>query len=167
MQRFVMLEEQKVKIRKLQGYNCFACGTANPIGLNLHFYRLGDAVCSDITLGKSYEGWENLVHGGILSTLLDEVMSWAIIYFKKVFFVTRKIDIKYIKPVFIGTPLTIKGKLMDSSGDHKIEVRGEILDGNDNLLVRSSGEFVVLPKEKLSFIPEGLKEDMLSLFEKI
>ena len=101
-------------ISKVKGYHCFACGTANPIGLNLNFYRLGDTVCSDITLGRSYEGWENLVHGGIISTLLDEVMSWTIIYFKKVFFVTRKMDVKYIKPVKVGMPLTVKGKLMDS-----------------------------------------------------
>jgi len=167
MKGIVMSEEQKVKIRKLQGHNCFACGTANPIGLNLKFYRLGDAVCSDITLGRSYEGWENLIHGGIISTLLDEVMSWTIIYFKKVFFVTRKMDVKYIKPVKVGMPLTVKGKLMDSSGSRKIEARGEILDDNGNLLVRSFGEFAVLPKEKLPFVPEGLKEDMLLLFEKI
>jgi len=157
----------KIEIKKLQGHNCFACGTANPIGLNLKFYRLGDAVCSDIILGRSYEGLENLVHGGIISTLLDEIMSWTIIYFKKVFFVTRKMDVKYIKPVKVGIPLTVKGKLMDSSGGRKIEARGEVLDDNGNLLVRSFGEFVVLPKEKLPFVPEGLKKDMLSLFEKI
>ena len=63
-------------IPKLEGYNCFACGTANPIGLNLHFYLRGGYLCSDITLGKNYEGWENMAHGGIVSTLLDEVMSW-------------------------------------------------------------------------------------------
>jgi acyl-coenzyme A thioesterase PaaI-like protein len=73
-----MSEEKRVTIKKLQGHNCFACGTANPIGLNLQFYRFGDAVYSDITLGKNHEGWENVAHGGIVSTLLDEVMSWSI-----------------------------------------------------------------------------------------
>ena len=80
-----MSEGERVEIQKLQGHHCFACGTANPIGLNLNFYRLDNAVCSDITLGKNHEGWENMVHGGIISTLLDEVMSWSIIYFKRVF----------------------------------------------------------------------------------
>jgi hypothetical protein len=72
-------------IPKLKGYNCFACGTTNPIGLNLTFYRRGEYVCSDIKLGRNYEGWENMAHGGIISTLLDEVMGWALIYFKKFF----------------------------------------------------------------------------------
>ena len=159
-----MSEEQKVKIQKPQGHNCFACGTANPIGLNLQFYNLGNEVCSEITLGKNHEGWENMAHGGIVSTLLDEVMSWTVMYFKKIFLVTRKMDIKYIRPVLIGIPLTVKGKVLDDSEPPKIKARAEIRDNEDHLFVKSTGEFVELPEEKLSSVPEGLKKDMLSLF---
>jgi len=161
-----MTEEKKVSIEKLQGYYCFACGTANPIGLNLEFYRLGDSVCSDIILGKYYEGWQNMAHGGIISTLLDEVMSWTILYFKKVFFVTRKMDVKYVNPVFLETPLTIKGTLRDESEPPKIAVKAEIRDDKRKLLVRSRGEFVILPEERLSSVPDDLKQDMLSLFRR-
>ena len=159
-----MSEEKRVTIKKLQGHNCFACGTANPIGLNLQFYRFGDAVYSDITLGKNHEGWENVAHGGIVSTLLDEVMSWTIMYFKKIFLVTRKMEVKYIRPVLIGTPLVIRGEVMDDSNPPRIKARADIRDNEGNLLVRSLGEFVELPMEKLSSVPEGLKEEMLSLF---
>ena len=162
-----MSEGERVEIQKLQGHHCFACGTANPIGLNLHFYCLDNAVCSDITLGKNHEGWENMVHGGIISTLLDEVMSWAIIYFKRVFFVTRKMEVKYIKPVLVGTPLTVRGRLIEDAQSRKVEVKGEILDKEGKILVKSVGEFVILPKEKLSSVPEGLKKDMLLLFERM
>ncbi len=157
---------KKVSIEKLQGRYCFACGTANPIGLNLEFYRFGDYVCSDITLGKYHEGWQNMAHGGIISTLLDEVMSWTIIYFKKVFFVTRKMEVKYVNPVLVGTPLTVKGMLRDESEPPKITARAEIRDDIGKLLVRSKGEFVILPEERLSSVPDDLKKDMLSLFKK-
>ena len=160
-----MSEAKRVTIKKLEGHNCFACGTANPIGLNLQFYRFGDAVYSDITLEKNHEGWENMAHGGIVSTLLDEVMSWTIMYFKKTFLVTRKMEVKYIRPVLIGTPLVIKGEVMDGSKPPRIKARAEIRNDKSNLLVRSLGEFVELPMEKLSSVPEGLKEEMLSLFE--
>lgn len=79
------MDKNREPIPKLEGYNCFACGTTNPIGLNLNFYREGEYVCSDITLDKNYEGWENMAHGGIVSALLDEVMSWTVIYFRRVF----------------------------------------------------------------------------------
>jgi acyl-coenzyme A thioesterase PaaI-like protein len=158
--------EERINIQKPQGHHCFACGTANPIGLNLRFYRLGDAVCSDITLGKNHEGWENVAHGGIVSTLLDEVMSWAIMYFKKTFLVTRKMEVKYIRPVLIGTPLVVKGEVIDDSEPPKIRARADIRNDEGNLLVRSIGEFVELPREKLSSVPDELKEEMLGLFKR-
>jgi uncharacterized protein (TIGR00369 family) len=162
----VEMAEEKIEIPKPRGHNCFACGTENPIGLNLQFYRLGDAVCTEISLDKHYEGWEGVIHGGIVSTLLDEVMSWAIMYTKKVFLVTRKMDIKYVKPVLVGTTLTVTGRLMDDSQPPKIRARAEIRDEQGKLLVRSNGEFVEVPKENFSNIPEEYKEQMVSLFEK-
>ena len=161
-----MSAEERINIQKPQGHHCFACGTANPIGLNLRFYRLGDAVCSDITLGKNHEGWENVAHGGIVSTLLDEVMSWAIMYFKKIFLVTRKMEVKYIRPVLIGTPLVVKGEVIDDSEPPKIRARADIRNDEGNLLVRSIGEFVELPREKLPSVPDELKEEMLGLFKR-
>ena len=160
-------EERRVEIRKPQGHYCFACGTENPIGLNLQFYRLGDAVCADITLGKYHEGWQDIAHGGIISTLLDEVMSWAIMVSKKTFLVTRKMDIKYIQNVSIGIPLTVTGRLVDDSSPPKIRAKGEIRDDQGSLLVRSAAEFVALPEEKFSSLPPGFKTQMASLFESI
>jgi uncharacterized protein (TIGR00369 family) len=160
------MTEGKVEIPKPQGHNCFACGTENPIGLNLQFYRLADTVCTELTLERRYEGWEGVVHGGIVSTLLDEVMSWAIMYRKKVFLVTRKMDIKYVRPVLVGMPLTVAGRLVDDSQPPKIRARAEIRDDQGRLLVRSNAEFVEIPKENFSGPTEDYKEKMLSLFEK-
>ena len=161
-----MVEEKRVDLEKPQGHYCFACGTANPIGLNLQFYRLGDTVCSDITLNKYHEGWENIAHGGLISTLLDEVMSWTAICFKKAFFVTRKIDIKYLRPVFVGTPLIVRGRIAETSKFSRINVKGEVIDDQGKLLVRSAGEFVELPHDRLALFPEEFKNDMLRLFDK-
>ncbi len=160
-----MDEKKKVAIKKPQGHYCFACGTDNPIGLNLKFYRLGNAVCSDITLGKYHEGWQDIAHGGIISTLLDEVMSWAIMYSKKTFLVTRKMDIKYVKNVSIGTPLTVTGQMVDDSSPPRIRAKAEIRDDQGRLLVRSTGEFVSLPEDHFSSVPASFKNQMASLFE--
>lgn len=161
-----MAAVERVEIPKVQGHSCFACGTANPIGLNLQFYRSGDAVCADITLGKYHEGWENMAHGGIISTLLDEVMSWTILYFKRVFFVTRKMEVKYVKPVLIGVPLTVRGRLVNERRARFIGVQAEILDGEGTVLSRATGDFVKLPAASLAVVPEGLKRDMEELFKR-
>ncbi|MBN2124334.1 MAG: PaaI family thioesterase [Deltaproteobacteria bacterium] len=158
---------KRIPIPKPQGHCCFACGTANPIGLNLQFYLEEGMVCADITLGRHYEGWENIAHGGILSTILDEVMSWTIIVLKRVFFVTRKMEVRYVKPVPIGTPLRVRGRLLDDSRPPRIRAGAEIADGEGTVMARASGEFVVLPEERLSMVPNGLKKDMKELFEEI
>jgi uncharacterized protein (TIGR00369 family) len=161
------MREEKVRMPQLEGQTCFACGTANPIGLKLKFYRANDAICTDITLGKYYEGWANMAHGGIISTLLDETMSWTIIYLKRAFFVTRKMEIKYVKPVLVGKPLTVRGKLLDSPDELKIRAKAEIRDAEESILARSTGEFVVLRQDELPIVPEEMKQEMAALFERL
>jgi acyl-CoA thioesterase FadM len=160
------MNHEKAPIPQLQGDTCFGCGTANPIGLKLKFYRSGDAICADIKLDRYYEGWRNMAHGGIISTLLDETMSWTIIYFKKVFFVTRKMEVKFVKPILVEKPLTVKGRLLEPSDGSRIRAKADVVDSQGSILARSTGEFVVVPEEKLSYVPEDAKKEMIALFEK-
>jgi uncharacterized protein (TIGR00369 family) len=160
------VNDDRIDIPGLEGHFCFACGTANPIGLKLTFYKMNDTVCADITLGRNHEGWENMAHGGIISTLLDEVMAWTIMYFKKIFFVTRKMKVKYIRPVLIGVPLTVKGRMMKDSKPPYVRAVADILDDKNQLLVRATGEFVEIPTDKLELVPDGYKQGMIELFSK-
>ena len=109
------LKRQRINLPKSEGHGCFACGTGNPNGLNLNFYRLGDCICTEISLSKNHEGWEGMAHGGIISTLLEETMSWAILFFRRAFFLTRGTTIKYIRSVMIKAPLIISAKVLDES----------------------------------------------------
>ena len=162
-----MLEIRKIAIEKPEGHHCFACGTANPKGLNLQFYREGNTVSAEITLERSYEGWENVAHGGIVSTLVDEVMSWATMCDRKDLYVTRKMNIKYVRPVKIGVPLKVKGMVSGSSKPPIVQAKAEIRDLEGRLLVRGSGEFVKVTGETLDSVPANMKEEMLSLFEQM
>ena len=53
---------------------CFVCGKKNPIGLKLDFSFDGKTIKTDFIPQKEHQGYFNIVHGGIISTLLDEVM---------------------------------------------------------------------------------------------
>jgi acyl-CoA thioesterase FadM len=153
-------------IPKLHGYNCFACGTENPIGLNLSFYKKGEYVCSDLTLGKNFEGWENMAHGGIVSTLLDEIMSWAMIYFKRIFFVTRSMTIKYKNPVPLHRLLTVQGTILEGQRKRLCKAKGLICDEDNNTLVKAEATFAILSDKDLYLVPDKLKRDMNNLFKK-
>jgi acyl-coenzyme A thioesterase PaaI-like protein len=160
------MDDKKTRIPQLEGQSCFACGTANPIGLKLKFYRLGDAICTDIRLDKLYEGWTSMAHGGIISTLLGETMSWTILYFRRVFFVTRKMEVKFVRPILVERPLTVQGRLLESPENTRIRARADIVDSQGNILARGTGEFVVVPEEKFSSVPEDMKREMIALFER-
>lgn len=160
------MDEVLESIPKLEGHNCFACGTENPIGLNLSFYRQGEYICSDISLEKDYEGWENMAHGGIVSTLLDEVMSWTVIYFRRIFFVTRRMKIKYIKPVPLYRLLTVKGKMVEGENRRLCKARGLIQDEEENTLARGEATFAILSGKGLSLVPDQVKREMDDLFER-
>jgi acyl-coenzyme A thioesterase PaaI-like protein len=157
--------KEKIAIPKIEGYECFACGTANPIGLNLQFYRLGDDICTEIRLGRYHVGWSDIAHGGIISTILDEVMSWTVLCFKRVFFVTRRMEIKYIRPISVGTYLTAKGCIVGEMEERNINVKGSIRDDHGNLMARSIGEFVLIAEEEMSSPFAGAKEEILSMIE--
>ena len=59
---------------------CFACGVMNDYGLKMTFESYGEMLRSFLTVKPQFRGWSNLVHGGILSTILDETMSWSAIH---------------------------------------------------------------------------------------
>ena len=160
------MDEIIERIPKLEGHNCFACGTANPIGLHLSFYRKGEYVCSDVTLEKNYEGWENMAHGGIVSALLDEVMTWAVMYSRRVFSVTRSLKIKYIKPVPLYRSLTVKGKMIEGENRRLCKTKGLILDEDKTVLVRAEATFAILSDEDLYLVPDKAKREMDDLFKR-
>ena len=161
------MNEEKIDMPKLDGHHCFACGTENPKGLNLHFYRHEDFICADFIPDKLYEGWDNVVHGGILSTLLDEVMSWTIIYAKKTFMVTRNMTVKYIRPVEVGTPLIVRGRIVDDSKVPKLTVMAEIRDTEGRLLTKGQGVFIMLSREDMLSVSEKSKQEMIDVFDRI
>src|SRR5579872_4492973 len=53
---------------------CLCCGEKNPMGLKMKFRYEDDKIISEAVIPKEFQGFANVVHGGVLGTLLDEVM---------------------------------------------------------------------------------------------
>ena len=60
-------------------HHCFACGTLNIHGLHLELHVEDGRCWTELTLPERFEGWEGIAHGGIVCTILDEVMAWALV----------------------------------------------------------------------------------------
>ena len=92
---------------------CFACGYLNKYGLHADITTNDDNTSHcKISVPSRFQGWKGMVHGGIISTLLDEISIYAC---RKISLrgVTAEIDIKFRKPVPIDTELELKAKVTE------------------------------------------------------
>lgn len=94
---------------------CFACGKDNPIGLKLKFSESDGKYVAHFTGGPQHQGYDGIVHGGIVSTLLDEIMA-RYPYTKGLNSVTARLEVRYRKPTPIGQELTITGWVVSQRG---------------------------------------------------
>ena len=106
---------------------CFVCGVENPVGLHLAFYAQPDGeVTCDVTLPERYQGYPGVVHGGIVASMLDEIAGRAAMQGDVTrFMMTAKLEVRYRKPVPIGQPLRLIGRLSRRRG-RLTDVQGEI-----------------------------------------
>jgi acyl-coenzyme A thioesterase PaaI-like protein len=88
------------------GSGCFACGPANPIGLRLHFKEDGDTVCAEFTPGAHYQGYDGVLHGGIVAAALDDAMA-QLFYRKGQESLTARLEIRFRKETPVGERLVV------------------------------------------------------------
>lgn len=131
------------KIDNAQDQTCFGCGATNPIGLHMEFQSDGSQLCSFVTVPAAMAGWDRTVHGGILSTMLDEVMGWTAIHLLKKIAVTRTITVDFLKPVYVGRELAVIGTIAERPSDRQVVVHGEVHMG-ETLCTRARGDFATL-----------------------
>lgn len=137
---------ERVRVNTITDHGCFGCGERNPIGLKLAFFRDGDAVEAAFTPRPEHEGYAGLVHGGIISALLDEAMSWAVIASGRLA-VTAQMSLRFRRPVEVGTPVRVRGRVIEERG-RIVEVQGELVDSDGAVLAEASGTFVRVSEDQ-------------------
>ena len=122
--------------------NCFACSRTNPVGLKLRFWISEQGCLSKCILSENYSGFTGIAHGGIISTLIDEVAAWTIIVKKKKLGFTTDMSIRYIKPVPVNTEIIIQGEIINND-DKKVNVKTSIISGNNILLAEGICKYMI------------------------
>ena len=85
------------------GYNCFGCSPNNENGLRMVFFEDENEVVAEWTPDGRFQGYGNVLHGGIQATLMDELASWYIYVKMDTAGVTSGMEIKFLKPVFTNS----------------------------------------------------------------
>lgn len=127
-------------------HHCFGCGNGNPHGLRLRFRPLPDGgVWADFTPARDHEGYMGMTHGGILSTIADEAMSWAMTHAGDLG-VTARMSLAFRRPARLGSPLRVEAWVAGRRA-RTVETRAEIRDrSSGELLLEAEGRFVRVSK---------------------
>jgi len=120
---------------------CFACGSHNPHGLHLtDFCFEGDHYVCNFTPQRCHQGWVGTTHGGIIATLLDEIMT-RMLWEQGTDALTGELRIRYHQPAPTGHQLTIRGWTERSSGRLIVaEAQAELSSGE--LVAEAQAKFV-------------------------
>ena len=128
---------------------CFACGPRNPYGLKLHFERDGDRIVSRFTALEEYQGFPGYLHGGIITALLDEVMSRVSIVNQNRWSMTAGIDVHFRKPVFIGQEVTAVAEHLETNR-RVVTAQAELVLPDGTVAAKATGRFFHVPQERLA-----------------
>jgi uncharacterized protein (TIGR00369 family) len=139
-------------IHKLQpnSRHCFVCGLENHHGLQLRFYETGPGeVTADYIVPDHFQGYPGVVHGGIVTALLDEVTGRAQMNDDHTrFMYTAKLEIRFRKNVPIDTPLRVVGQV-EKTKSRMASSTGKIYGPGDELLAEAKALLVNLPEEAI------------------
>src|SRR5581483_7013738 len=131
-------------VAPLANQGCFGCGPGNPIGLHLDFELHPDGgVAARFTPAAEHQGWDGVMHGGLVTVLLDEAMAWAASQ-KTAMYYTGRLEVRYRQPVTTGAPLVLRGWIVRDRG-RSLETRAEVQDASGTLLAEATALFLRAP----------------------
>ena len=119
---------------------CFVCGDRNEQGLKARFYFDGKKATTSVKADRRHEGYRDIYHGGLISTLLDEVMIKAVLA-EGSYTVTAELTIRFLHPVRIGEELTFEGWIVDRKR-RVVFTEGKATDSNGRLCATATAKYI-------------------------
>lgn len=107
-------------------HSCFVCGESNAHGLQLRFHSDGRTVHTRFTPAAEHIGFKGVTHGGLLATVLDEIMVWAVAVASRRFAYCAEMTVRFQRPARPGEELTATAELVADGRGKIFEARGEL-----------------------------------------
>jgi acyl-coenzyme A thioesterase PaaI-like protein len=133
---------------EFEPHHCFACGELNEHGLHLELHTSPDGSWTELVLEPRFQGWEAVAHGGIVCTVLDEVMAWSVIG-RGTWGVTARLNVAFRRPIVTGRAIRAEGWVVE---EHRRAHRtaGKVLDAaSGEVLATAEGTFIAVPNDQL------------------
>lgn len=123
---------------------CFACCPDNTEGLGLKFSHLPDGRTEALfTPLDKYQGYDGVLHGGIICTILDAAMTRLLLH-KGISALTAKIEVRFHRPILISNRVVVRAKMVRQRGRF-FEVASQArADGS--VAATATGKFLMIDK---------------------
>lgn len=136
-----------------EGYHCFGCCPDNPFGVKMQFYEDNEDVVCFWKPQEHYQSWENTLHGGVQSVLLDEICGWVVFHKLQSSGVTAKMETRFRKPVAINQQyIELRARLREMKRNIAV-VNGEIRSEEGEILVECTCTYFTFDA---AHAPEGV-----------
>lgn len=142
MEPYASTQSLIARVRAYYGEGCFACGRDNPHGLGMDGFRIQDSFAVGAFKPRAeHRGTEGALHGGIITTALDEISVWAAILTLHTMVVTGRIEVRFHRPARVDDPdLWARGRVKDRRGK-RLVISAQLLSGK-TLCASSEGLFL-------------------------
>jgi uncharacterized protein (TIGR00369 family) len=121
----------------IDGYCCFGCSPDNNIGLKMNFIEIENEIWSYWEPNPLYQGYKNVLHGGIQVTLMDEIASWVLQVKLKTAGVTSGISTRFLQPVFVNNgKILLKASVVEVRRSI-VDIMVDLFDNNEKLCAQS------------------------------
>ena len=118
---------------------CFVCGQQNALGLRLSFKvdAVGRTIETVFLPRKEHQGYQGIVHGGIISAVLDECMT-KLAFSLGIDAVTAKMTVRFKRPLSVGEEVTVTGRLL-KEGTRAIEAEAVAVRQDGSVVAEAEG----------------------------
>ena len=132
---------------EFEPHRCFACGSLNDHGLHLDLHVDAGRCWTDVAIPQRFQGWNDIAHGGIVSTILDEVMAWSLVE-HDTWGVTARLAVEFKRPVPLARPVRAEGWVVEA---HRRVFRtaAQLVDpGDGTVLAAANATYVAAPDDR-------------------
>lgn len=144
--------------------SCFVCGESNSHGLRLRFQSDGNTVRTRFTPRAEHIGFKGVTHGGILATVLDEIMVWSVAVAARRFAYCAEMTVRFLQPAKPDEELMVSAELVANRRNKIFEARGDLRNSAGEIVATASGKYLPVPADQLPPMLAELIGD-LSLIE--
>ncbi len=123
-------------------HKCFVCGKKNPDGLKINFKVSDNKIQAEFIPHSSLQGYANIVHGGIISTLLDEAMG-KLAFELGINCLTAEINVRFKNPAYVGRKYLLTGEILRKT--HRIVfAKSKMQSESDLLIAEATGKLMIV-----------------------